>query len=74
MAIASAKKGAKIARKGWNGKGMFVALQDNTGKTQILDGETYPLTSFLVIKSVDGTLGPWLASPSDTLAEDWGIV
>lgn len=75
-------QGARIARKGWNGKGMFVFLVQ--GSKFIVNRE--PLLSLLGegtevnyhghldMKTADGMIVPWLCSQTDMLAEDWQIV
>lgn len=64
QAAAALKQGKRIARAGWNGKGMYLYLQ----QTQA------PWLSFVVMKTVQDTLVPWLCSQTDLLAEDWEIV
>lgn len=73
------KEGDKVAREGWNGKGMFLFLVN--GSTFTVNRE--PLISFypegtevnyrshIDMKTVDGQIVPWVASQSDLLAEDW---
>lgn len=64
------KAGAKIRRKGWNGKGMHLELQVPDENSKM----TLPYI-FLVTPNerTDGLLDrvPWLASQTDLLAEDW---
>lgn len=65
-----------IARAGWNGKGMFVALAD-ASKHKFVDkrsGEEVPMADFLVMKTAQNVIVPWLASQSDMLAFDWYLV
>lgn len=77
-AIKYLKRGMKVARKGWNGKGMFLFLATDievTTKADLscvsdLKGElTIPS---IVMKTADNhfCVG-WLASQADMLAEDW---
>ena len=63
-ALSFAKKGGGISRKGWNGKGVAVRLQqpDNSSKM------TLP---YLYLEYPDGTKVPWLASQTDLLSDDW---
>ena len=71
------KLGKKVARKGWNGKGLWVGLvQDPFAICFEVEGDItkYENNPYLVIKSVDGKLAPWAASQTDALAEDWEIV
>lgn len=34
----------------------------------------FPKSSFIIMKTADSKLAPWLASQTDILAEDWKIV
>jgi hypothetical protein len=67
QAIEAMKRGEAVARAGWNGKGMFVYIDD--GHPEI--GGWRP---FVVIKDATDMRGPWNASQADMLAEDWAIV
>ena len=80
-ALEALKHGAKIARKGWNGKGMFLLLADgidfstqaNLESCSNLEGDL--VLPSLVMKTEDDHFSVgWLASQSDLLAEDWFIV
>jgi Protein of unknown function (DUF2829) len=66
-AIAKLKSGSKVCRVGWNGKGMWLALQspDQFSKMSL---------PYIYMKTADDKLVPWLASQTDVLAEDWMIV
>ena len=85
LAIEAAKKGAKITRRGWNGKGMWVVYRTgypegiscnkNTAEAVgIPEGTLFRVRPYLQMKCVDGSFQMWLASQSDILAEDWTIV
>lgn len=67
QALHQMKAGDKVARMGWNGKGMFIAVQwpDQHSKMK---------SPYIYMSPVGGALVPWLASQSDMLAEDWYIV
>ena len=65
--IEKLKEGKKVARKGWNGKGMWIKIQVPTEKSKM----TLP---YIYMKTADDNLVPWLASQTDILAEDWKIV
>lgn len=58
------KRGNKVARMGWNGKGMWIAMQrpDENSKMSL---------PYLYMSTVDGKLVPWLASQTDILSDDW---
>ena len=80
-ALDALKSGAKVARKGWNGKGMFLLLADeidfhtpaNLENFQNLEGEL--VLPALVMKTADNHFAVgWLASQADLFAEDWFIV
>lgn len=64
IALTSLKEGKRVGRTGWNGKGQYIAIQRPTA-----DGKmTLP---YLYIKTVDGSLVPWIASQGDLLSNDW---
>ena len=65
-AIKALKEGKRVARTGWNGKGMFL-LYVPSEKWGIIDkiGLDIPkgnLLSWIGMKTADGKFGPWLAS------------
>ena len=65
-ALWNIKLGKRAARRGWNGKGMHIALQAPDARSKM----TQP---YIYIYTVQGDLIPWLASQADMLAEDWTI-
>lgn len=81
-AIAALKAGKRVARAGWNGKGMFLFLVG--GSTFTVNRE--PLMSIfgegtqvqyhahIDMKTAQGYVVPWLASQADMLSEDWELV
>ena len=78
MAIEALKRCHKVARKGWNGKGMFLFLIDGgwDGTTDGAGEEINDLNRcpFICMKTAGNELIPWLASQSDVLSSDWMIV
>lgn len=81
-ALAFLKEGDRVARKGWNGKGMYVvfqkgypdgiAINKNTAEaTGIPEGTVCMFRPYLMMRTVDGSFVPWVASQADILAEDW---
>ena len=87
MAIEAMKRGNKVARRGWNGKGMYIwVIPGSTvrGCNQITDphlaaidkaeGEIRFLGSIRMRTATGDVLTGWLASQTDMLAEDWEIV
>lgn len=65
-ALQVVKNGGRIARGGWNGKGMWVEFA-------IAHPES-SFRSFLVMKTANDERVPWVASQTDLLADDWYIV
>jgi hypothetical protein len=57
----------KIYREGWNGKNMWVALQ-------VPDEHSKMTLPYLYMRTAQGDLVPWLASQTDLLAKDWGLL
>jgi hypothetical protein len=66
-ALLALKCGSSVQRKGWNGGGQFLTLQQPDGFSKI----TLP---YIYITTVQGDRVPWLASQTDLLAADWQIV
>ena len=67
------KRGMKVARKGWNGKGMYLFLADGEDLTKCIsnNGEFKCINS-ICMKTAQNTICiGWLASQADMLAEDW---
>lgn len=85
LAIEAMKHGLKVARSGWNGKGMFVVYQKgypdgipcnkNTAEAWGMnEGDLFKCNPYLQIKNVDGSHSMWVPSIGDVLAEDWIII
>lgn len=77
--------GQRVARAGWNGKGMYLAYQKaypqgipinkNTAEaTGIPEGTVCKFLPYVMMKTADGSFVPWLCSQTDLLAEDWEVV
>lgn len=64
------KRGHKLARSGWNGKGMYLYLAKAIQTTD----QNAPTQPFIMMYTSDLNLVPWLASQSDMLATDWCLV
>lgn len=81
-ALQALKNGQKVAREGWNGKGMFLFLVPGSvfkvNRAPLLG--IYPESTeinyrpHIDMKTVDGEIVPWVASQTDVLAEDWCVV
>lgn len=79
QAIELLKAGHRMARKGWNGKGMYIEYvdaQDWNSSSLERPGFADELKPrpWLGIKTVDDQFMPWIPSQSDVLAEDWVIL
>jgi hypothetical protein len=88
QAIEALKEGKRVARQGWNGKGMWLAL--SVGTPQLPsdkfwnphnrrfaeeNGGTAEVLSVITMKTADDKiLMGWLASQTDMLSEDWCIL
>ena len=76
QALTELKNGNRVKRKGWNGDGIFLALQvpdKNSKMTQpYIDIDTLGLKT----DNPNAPKGrvPWLASQTDMLAEDWEVI
>ena len=85
QALRVLKQGRKVARAGWNGKGMWICY--GVGNTALPAEQFWnvhtrefaesvggyaPVLPYLIMKTASGEiLMGWLASQSDMLAEDW---
>lgn len=67
VAIDALKNGNCVARKGWNGKNMWLGLQkpDEHSKMSL---------PYIYMCTAQGDLVPWLASQTDMLSDDWQLV
>lgn len=75
IALAFLKQGFRVARKGWNGKGMWLMLCIPYGDyTLEKDGKTYGRLPYIYMKTADEKLVPWVASQTDVLADDWFFI
>lgn len=61
------RTGRQAAREGWNGKGMWIALQ-------VPDANSKMTLPYIYMRTVQGDLVPWLASQTDILSADWSVV
>lgn len=84
-AIEALKEGSKVARIGWNGKGMWVVLMPSlylesglvNGRTRKHLGDGVDLDSqpYIAMFTANKQWQPgWLASQADVLAEDWQVI
>jgi len=82
IALGALKDGKRVARNGWNGKGMFVFLVPGSkfkvNRPPLLgiypEGTEIDYHAHIDMKTANGQVVPWLASQTDVLAEDWIIL
>ena len=76
LAIEALKLGKKVARSGWNGKGIHIELQVPDAHSKMSHPYIFIDTTGLQTENPDAPKSrvPWLASQTDMLAEDWQIV
>lgn len=78
-ALEDLKDGHRVARVGWNGKGMFLFLVPgstfNVDRAPLLgiypEGTKIQYHAHIDMKTAQGYIVPWLASQADLLSEDW---
>lgn len=86
-AIAQLKSGNRVARAGWNGRGMYLWLLPATtvkaewcrephlkAVAEANGGEIEALGSIRMMTADKKVLTGWLASQTDMLSEDWELV
>ena len=69
--------GERVARAGWNGRGMWLALVTDWTFNVLIpepdnsaNGKSLP---FIMMRTAQVDFVPWLASQTDILATDWTI-
>lgn len=86
-ALEALHHGKKLARKGWNGKDMFIYFERGTlitrdkirnltlAKSTPASQKYINIKPHIDMKSADGSIVVgWLASQTDMLANDWEII
>jgi hypothetical protein len=83
-ALAALKQGNKVARSGWNGKGMYLYLvgpgryPPTTPAGEAIAASQpdhlVPYAPYIAMKTAQDYVVPWLASQTDLLSDDWEIV
>jgi len=88
QAIEALKAGKKVARSGWNGKGMWLIHVPGTVNASLREGTPYQVAlqqpQCEILPHIDmwttnasgryAMLPGWLASQTDMLADDWSEV
>lgn len=76
QAIIEMRKGKKLQRNGWNGKGQYIELATNISYVNA-DGEVINCNHenigncAIAFVGTSGVQMGWLASKADMLADDW---
>lgn len=65
-AVSALHGGLRVARAGWNGKGMWLELQ-------VPDAHSKMTLPYVYMRTSQGDLVPWLCSQTDLLANDWMV-
>lgn len=77
------KNGYRVSRQGWNGKGMYLFLQpgfdipvkrNSPLNQEHPEGAMVQVLPHIMMRTVDGTVVPWLCSQTDALATDWDVI
>lgn len=79
QALEALKGGKRVARAGWNGKGMWLVLITGWSAYVAVAHENHAraalrMPPWIGMKTADDGFIPWLASQTDLLAEDWVLV
>jgi len=66
----------RFMRRGWNGKGIYIQLQNPDEGSMNTLPYIFMVTNHLISDNPDAPRGrvPWLASQTDMLADDWEMV
>lgn len=65
-AVQALRDGRRVARAGWNGKNMWLALR--------LPYESAESEPYVYMKTATDQTIPWLCSQADLMADDWAIL
>lgn len=87
LAIAALQSGKRVARRGWNGKGMYLWLLPEAkvkaewcrephlkALAEANGGEIEALASIRMLTADKKVLTGWLASQADIMSTDWVIL
>jgi hypothetical protein len=83
-ALGLLKNGFRVTRTGWNGPGQYVTHQagypdgvtinaNTSAATGVPEGTTAVFRPYLLMRTVDGSFVPWVASQTDLLTADWTV-
>lgn len=82
VAVEAMKRGKKVTRTGWNGKGMYAyyvpeakyPAQRGANMEGVFENDMVPYRAYLALKTAQNDIATWSPSTSDVLAEDWIIL
>lgn len=82
VALEALKNGERVAREGWNGKGMFLYLVKSSTfvvnreplKSIMGEGTEVRYHAHIDMRTAQGYNIPWVASQADLLSDDWMIL
>lgn len=83
IAVKFLRRGLRVARAGWNGKGQYVFLatdvefscEADLSELSAKQDSEVQVSDMLVLRTAQGSLQPgWLASQGDILADDWYLL
>lgn len=85
-ALNALKDGARVAREGWNGRGMWLCLSPggmvpavnfwaphNKAFAKVQPDQQAEVLPYITMKTADNKIVPWLASQTDILSNDWVV-
>lgn len=73
-AVKQLHNGSYVTRSGWNGRNTYLFFVAGGGEMVAPSGHTYATQPYVVMKTAQDTVVPWLCSQGDLLATDWTIV
>lgn len=79
-ALRAMKAGGSVARRGWNGGGMFayyVPAATYAAQTDVarrVFGSEVPYRAYFALRTAQGDVSTWIPSASDLDADDWHVV
>ena len=79
-ALSKMRDGCRVCRSGWNGKDMYVYIgrceleYPPLKEEEVWKDGVFPESEFIIMKTADKKLIPWLASQTDLLANDWEVI
>lgn len=73
QAMVALRDGQCVCREGWNGKNMWISFVRADNWSVGFPLSNYEQLPWIVMRTADRKIVPWLASQTDIVAEDWMI-